>query len=123
MKNDIKIEIRVLYLENQSNIAQSQYAFAYTITITNQGEIGAQLLARHWLIMDENGHIEEVLGEGVVGQKPHLLPGESFQYSSGALIKTPTGSMKGTYGMISDEGERFEALIPEFVLSEPYTLH
>lgn len=123
MKNNIKIKIAVNYLEDQSNIPLGQYAYAYTISIKNQGQIGAQLLSRHWIITDESGSIEEVIGEGVVGQQPHLLPGEYFQYTSGAIIKTPTGSMKGAYMMVSDEGEDFTAEIAEFVLSKPYTLH
>ena len=123
MKNNIKIEVQVTYLADQSNIAQNQYAFAYNITITNNGEVGAQLRTRHWHIQDESGDVEDVIGEGVVGQQPHLMPGESYQYSSGSVIKTATGTMKGAYGMVNDEGERFEAEIPEFILSEPYTLH
>jgi len=123
MKNKIDINVEVTYLPNQSNILGSQYAFAYTITITNHGEIGAQLRTRRWLIQDETGQVEEVVGEGVVGQQPYLSPGESFKYSSGAIINTETGSMKGSYGMINDQGQRFEAIIPEFSLSEPYTLH
>lgn len=123
MKNNIKIKVQVSFIEEQSSAAINQYTFAYTITITNNGSIGAQLLTRRWLIQDETGRMEEVIGEGVVGQQPHIMPGESYQYSSGSVIKTATGTMKGTYGMINDEGERFEATIPEFVLSEPYTLH
>ena len=123
MKNNIKISVQVAYLEEQSNIPSGQYAFAYTITITNNGSVGAQLNTRYWQITDEAGEIEEVVGEGVVGQQPHLSPGESFNYSSGAVIKTITGSMKGSYGMINDDGYRFDAEIPEFVLSKPYTLH
>ena len=123
MKNNIKIDVKVSFIEEQSSAAINQHTFAYTITITNNGSIGAQLLTRRWLIQDETGRMEEVIGEGVVGQQPHIMPGESYQYSSGSVIKTATGTMKGTYGMINDEGERFEATIPEFVLSEPYTLH
>ena len=123
MKNKIDINVVVTYLPNQSNIPESHYAFAYTITITNHGETGAQLKTRRWLIQDETGQVEEVVGEGVVGQQPHLSPGESFEYTSGAIISTETGSMKGSYGMINDQGQRFEAVIPEFSLSEPYTLH
>ena len=123
MKNKIDINVEVTYLPNHSNIPGSQYAFAYTITITNHGETGAQLKTRRWLIQDETGQVEEVVGEGVVGQQPHLSPGESFEYTSGAIINTETGSMKGSYGMINDQGQRFEAVIPEFSLSEPYTLH
>ena len=123
MKNKIEVNVEVTYLPEQSNLVSSQYAYAYTITITNNGETGAQLRTRRWLIQDESGETEEVIGEGVIGQQPHLSPGESFKYSSGAVISTETGTMKGSYGMISDLGQRFDALIPEFSLSEPYTLH
>ena len=123
MKNKIEVNVEVTYLPEQSNLVNSQYAYAYTITITNNGETGAQLTTRRWLIQDESGETEEVIGEGVIGQQPHLSPGESFKYSSGAVISTETGTMKGTYGMISDQGQRFDAVIPEFTLSEPYTLH
>ena len=123
IKNKIEVSVKVTYLPTQSNISGGQYAYAYTITITNNGESGAQLRTRHWLIQDESGEVEEVIGEGVIGQQPHLSPGESFEYSSGAIISTVTGSMKGSYGMINDQGQRFDAVIPEFTLSEPYTLH
>ena len=123
MKNKIEVNVEVTYLPEQSNLVNSQYAYAYTITITNNGETGAQLRTRRWLIQDESGETEEVIGEGVIGQQPHLSPGESFKYSSGAVINTETGTMKGSYGMISDQGQRFDAVIPEFTLSEPYTLH
>ncbi|WP_416677067.1 Co2+/Mg2+ efflux protein ApaG [Candidatus Pseudothioglobus sp. Uisw_016] len=123
MKNKIEVNVEVTYLPEQSNLVNSQYAYTYTITITNNGETGAQLRTRRWLIQDESGETEEVIGEGVIGQQPHLLPGESFKYSSGAVISTETGTMKGSYGMISDQGQRFDAVIPEFTLSEPYTLH
>ena len=123
MKNKIEVNVEVTYLPEQSNLVNSQYAYAYTITITNNGETGAQLRTRRWLIQDESGETEEVIGEGVIGQQPHLSPGESFKYSSGAVIRTETGTMKGSYGMISDQGQRFDAVIPEFTLSEPYTLH
>ena len=123
MKNKIEVNVAVTYLAGQSNITNAQYAYAYTITITNNGETGAQLRTRHWIIQDESGEVEEVVGEGVIGQQPHLSPGESFEYSSGAIISTETGSMKGSYGMINDQGQRFDAIIPEFTLSEPYTLH
>jgi len=123
MQNKIKVEVQVTYIEEQSNIPSNKYAFAYTITITNLGQIGAQLRTRCWQIMDEAGEIEEVTGEGVIGQQPHISPGDNFKYSSGAMIKTPTGSMKGYYRMINDDGKRFKAEISEFVLSKPYTLH
>ena len=123
MQNNIEIKVKVNYLPNQSDIPNSQYAYTYTITITNKGACGAQLRTRRWIIEDESGEIEEVVGEGVIGQQPYLSPGESFEYSSGAIISTETGSMRGSYGMINDEGKRFDADIPEFSLSEPYTLH
>ncbi len=123
MKNNIQINVQVNFVDEQSDATISQYTFAYTITITNNGSTGAQLLTRRWRITDETSHTEDVIGEGVVGQQPHLMPGESYRYSSGSIIKTPTGTMKGAYGMVNDEGERFKAEIPEFVLSEPYTLH
>ena len=123
MQNNIEIEVQVTYLPNQSDIPNSQYAYAYTITIANKGDCGAQLRTRRWLIEDETGNVEEVVGEGVIGQQPYLSPGEIFEYSSGAVISTETGTMKGSYGMINDNGRRFEADIPEFALSEPYTLH
>jgi len=123
MKNKIEVNVEVTYLPEQSNLVSRQYAYAYTITITNNGDTGAQLRTRRWIIQDESGETEEVIGEGVIGQQPHLSPGESFKYSSGAVISTETGTMKGSYGMISDQGQRFDAVIPEFTLSEPYTLH
>jgi ApaG protein len=122
MENNIKITVKVTPIETQTIPFKSQYAFAYTITISNQGKVGSRLISRHWFIQDETGQIEEVIGEGVVGEQPHLLPNESFEYTSGAMIKTPTGTMKGKYNMISDTGEHFSVEIAEFVLSKPYTL-
>jgi ApaG protein len=122
MKNNIKITVQVSPLPQFTNPFESKYVFSYTITIVNNGEIGMQLLNRHWIIQDEMGYIEEVTGKGVVGEQPHLLPGESFEYTSGSVIKTQTGTMKGNYSMINDDGEHFDVDIPEFVLSEPYTL-
>ncbi len=122
MKKAIKVEVQATYLEEQSDAARSQFAHAYTINITNHSDTGAQLLSRHWEIQDETGHIDTVVGEGVVGQQPHISAGESFEYSSAAVIHTPTGTMKGNYIMLGDDGERFHVEIPEFILSEPYTL-
>ena len=92
------------------------HAFAYTITIANTGEVAAQLISRHWLIVDAMGHTEEVKGLGVVGHQPLLKPGESFQYTSGARLRTATGTMRGSYFCVAEDGERFEALVPEFAL-------
>lgn len=92
------------------------YGFAYTVTITNTGEVAAQLIARHWIIVDANGHREEVKGLGVVGAQPLVKPGESFQYSSGSRLRTPSGTMHGSFFCVAEDGERFEAEIPMFVL-------
>jgi ApaG protein len=104
------------YIAPQSSPKDSIYGFAYTVTITNTGQVAAQLISRHWEIVDANGHVEEVKGLGVVGHQPLLKPGESFQYSSGSRLRTPTGAMHGTYFCVAEDGERFEALIPMFVL-------
>ena len=104
------------YLPQQSSPDDGIYGFAYTVTITNTGLVTAQLISRHWEIVDANGHVEEVKGLGVVGHQPLLKSGESFQYSSGSRLRTPTGAMHGTYFCVAEDGERFEALIPMFVL-------
>lgn len=104
------------YLSEQSSPEDGVYAFAYTITITNTGDVAAQLISRHWIIENARGHREEVKGLGVVGKQPLLRPGESFQYTSGTHLDTPTGSMLGSYFCVAEDGERFEALIPEFAL-------
>ena len=119
----IQVAARAFYLEQQSNPDQDRYVFAYTIVIQNQGTIPAKLLSRHWLITDSNGKIEEVRGEGVVGEQPYLRPGEGFQYTSGAILETSVGSMTGSYQMLADDGMHFEADIPAFVLSIPRPLH
>ena len=105
------------HIPQQPAPGDSIYAFAYTVTITNTGQVAAQLISRHWEIVDANGQVEEVKGLGVVGQQPMLKPGESFQYSSGSRLRTPTGAMHGTYFCVAEDGERFEALIPMFVLN------
>lgn len=97
--------------------------FAYTITIENQGDEPAQLLDRHWIITDADGNAQEVRGQGVVGEQPHLKPGERFEYTSGTVLPTPIGSMHGSYGMIGDDGQRFEAPIPAFSLASTTTIH
>jgi ApaG protein len=119
----IAITVKTVYLPGRSKPEEDRYFFAYTITIRNQGETTAQLLSRHWIITDADGNRQEVRGEGVVGKQPILAPGESFEYTSGTFLATPVGTMKGSYQMIASEGRRFEANIPEFVLSYPRTLH
>jgi len=122
-RNKIIVETAPQYIASQSSPKEDRYVFAYTITITNAGIIPAKLLSRHWLITDSNGKIQEIKGEGVIGEQPYLKPGESFRYSSGAMIETPVGVMQGKYLLISDNGENFKAPIPKFTLSIPRTLH
>jgi len=119
----IQIRVETTYLADQSKPEEGLYAFAYTITITNQGQRPAQLLTRHWIITDANGKVQEVRGDGVVGQQPWLQPGERFQYTSGTYLGAPVGSMEGSYGMVTEQGERFDALIPPFSLAIPRVLH
>lgn len=115
-KYQFTCEVEPQYLSEQSAPEEDLYAFAYTITITNTGDVTAQLIARHWIIDDAQGHAEEVKGLGVVGNQPLLRPGESFQYTSGTRLRTPSGSMRGSYFCVAEDGERFEALVPEFAL-------
>jgi len=122
-KNKIIVEATPQYIESQSSPDANRYVFAYTITITNIGLKPATLLSRHWLITDSNGKVQEVKGDGVIGEQPHLQPGESFRYTSGAMIETPVGVMQGKYLLISDSGDNFKAAIPKFTLSIPRTLH
>ena len=119
----IEVSVETRYLEDQSDPAEGRYAFAYTITIHNGGRVPAKLLTRHWLITDANGRVQEVRGEGVVGEQPHLRPGQGFRYSSGTVIDTPVGSMQGSYQMVADDGERFDAPIAAFRLAMPGVLN
>lgn len=111
------------YIAEQSEPAQDRFVFAYTITIRNNGTVPAKLLNRHWIVTDANGKVQEVRGAGVVGEQPHLAPGESFRYTSGTQIATPVGSMHGSYGMLADDGTRFDAEIPAFSLGDRGRLH
>jgi len=113
-----RVEVQPSYLPEQSDPAEDVYTFAYTITIANTGEVPAQLISRHWIITDANGQVEEVKGLGVVGHQPLLRPGQSFQYTSGCRLRTPTGSMRGSYFCVAEDGERFETDIPEFLLDD-----
>jgi ApaG protein len=122
-KYRITVQAVSQYLPDQSDEADRRYVFAYTITITNTGETTAQLMSRHWIITDADSQVQEVRGMGVVGEQPTLRPGESFQYSSGSAIATPVGTMAGSYQMVADDGTRFDAEIPTFVLSVPRVLH
>jgi ApaG protein len=122
-QNSIQVDVSTHYIEGQSNPAEDNYVFAYTITIRNTGNTGAQLMSRHWLITDADGGVQEVFGEGVIGQQPFLQPGEDFSYTSGTSIPTPVGVMQGSYQMRSESGGTFEALIAPFSLAMPHILH
>jgi ApaG protein len=117
-KYRFRVEVEPQYLPEQSAPEQDLYSFAYTITITNTGEVPAQLISRHWIIADALGHIEEVKGLGVIGQQPLLKPGESFQYTSGCRLRTASGTMQGSYFCVAEDGARFETEIPAFVLDD-----
>lgn len=119
----MEIDVETVYVEDQSIPEAERFVFAYTITIRNVGEVATRLLTRHWVITDANGKVQEVRGEGVVGQQPHLEPGEGFRYTSAAMIETPVGSMHGAYSLLADDGMEFEAEIPPFSLAVPNTLH
>ena len=119
----VEVEIETQYIDEQSLPDQDHYVFAYTITIHNNGDVPAQLLRRHWVITDANNKVQEVKGEGVVGEQPHLKPGERYRYTSGTMLETPVGTMRGSYQMIADDGVEFDADIPQFTLSMPRTLH
>jgi ApaG protein len=121
--NNIKVDVETRYIEDQSNPEQNYYVFAYTITIQNKGQQSAQLLTRHWVITDSNQKVQEVRGDGVVGEQPLLKPGEQFVYTSGTMLETAMGTMKGSYQMLADDGSQFDATVDEFVLSTPRVLH
>jgi ApaG protein len=117
-KYQFRIEVEPQYLPEQSAPGQSVFSFSYTITITNTGEVPAQLISRHWIIANAAGELEEVKGLGVVGHQPLLKPGEAFQYTSGCRLRTPSGTMHGSYFFVAEDGERFEVEIPEFALDD-----
>jgi ApaG protein len=119
----IRVDVSTSYVDDQSKPDESRYVFSYTITIHNEGTVPAKLLTRHWLITDANGKVQEVRGDGVVGEQPHLQPGQGFRYSSGAVIETPVGAMQGSYQMVADDGAHFDAQIAPFRLAKPGLLH
>ena len=120
---EIVIQVATDYVDEQSEPDSDRYVFAYTITITNNGNVPARLISRHWIITDANGKVQEVSGDGVVGEQPHLNPGEEFRYSSGAVLETPVGAMQGLYRMEADNGVNFDAPIAPFTLAVPGVLH
>jgi ApaG protein len=127
MNNDsthnITVKVDPFYIEDQSAPDENRYVFAYTVNIQNTGTVAAKLMTRHWIITDANGKIQEVRGQGVVGEQPYLRPGEGFQYTSGAVLDTAVGTMRGSYQMVGEDGNQFDAEIPIFTLSVPRTLH
>ncbi|MCH8248316.1 MAG: Co2+/Mg2+ efflux protein ApaG [Proteobacteria bacterium] len=120
---DIRIQVATRYIDDQSDPDINRYVFAYTITISNSGDVAARLISRHWIITDANGKVQEVNGDGVVGEQPHLNPGEVFRYTSGAVLETPLGAMQGLYRMEADNGIGFDAPIEPFTLVVPGLLN
>jgi ApaG protein len=123
ISNKMHIEVLPAYIKEQSDPSNNHYVFSYTVTIRNDGDQPARLLTRHWVITDGDGQVQEVQGEGVIGEQPHLQPGEGFQYTSGTFMNTPVGTMQGSYQMVADDGKKFDAEIPSFTLSVPNVLH
>jgi len=121
--NELSINVTTRYLDDQSAPDRSNFVFTYSVSIKNNGKVGAQLISRHWVITDANNRIEEVRGLGVVGRQPLLQPGEEFEYTSGTQLSTPQGSMQGEFLFVAEDGQQFEVKVPEFVLSLPRTLH
>jgi ApaG protein len=121
--NNVRVEVQSQYAPEHSQPFQQEWFFYYTIRITNEGNGTVQLVSRHWIATDATGHVEEVTGPGVVGEHPVLAPGESFQYTSGWPLKTPTGVLRGTYQMVDEKGGQFDVEIAPFALHEPDTIH
>jgi ApaG protein len=119
----IEVHVSTRFLPDQSQPGERRFVFAYTIRIHNAGRVAAKLVSRHWLITDDDGNVQEVRGEGVVGEQPWLRPGDDFEYTSGAVLETPLGTMHGSYQMLADDGTRFDAPIAAFTLSVPRVLH
>ncbi len=122
-KYEIQVSTQVAFVEEQSDVNNDHYVFAYTITLVNTGTVAAQLISRHWIIADAEGKSQEVKGLGVVGEQPLLKPGEKFEYTSGTSIATPVGTMQGSYQMVAEDGTKFEAPVAKFALSMPRVLH
>jgi len=120
---DIRISVKTEFLPSESDVTGERYVFAYTISVENHGVQAAKLLSRHWIITDAENRVQEVKGEGVIGEQPRLNNGESFRYTSGTMIQTPVGSMQGSYQMIADDGYTFDAVIAPFTLAMPGMLH
>jgi len=123
IEHDIRVQVSTAYVAEQSETEAHRYVFSYTVTIVNQGTRPAQLISRHWIVTDADGNEQEVRGEGVVGEQPTLRPGEGFRYTSGAVLETPVGSMRGSYQLVDDQGQHFDTPIAPFTLAVPGALH
>lgn len=121
--NDINVLVDTYYIDAESDTEMNRFVFAYTITIKNKGTVAAKLISRHWIITDANSQVQEVKGKGVIGEQPRLEPGESFKYTSGSMIETPVGSMQGSFQMITDDNESFNAEVAPFSLAIPHMLN
>ena len=119
----IRVQVQSQFSPAHSHPHQSRWFFLYTVNITNESEDTVQLVTRHWVISDASGHVEEVRGPGVVGQQPLLEPGQSFEYTSGYPLTSPYGAMRGSYQMVTADGQQFDAEIAEFALRAPFTVH
>ena len=119
----LQVKVETHYLSERSDPTNRHFVFAYTITITNQGSVGVQLMTRHWIVTDGDENVQHVRGEGVVGEQPHIMPGENYQYTSGTVLETPVGTMEGSYQLIADDGAQIDAEIPKFVLTARTSLH
>ena len=122
-KYAFSVSVQTAYLPDQSSADDHRFAFSYTVIITNVGAIAAQLISRHWIITDDNGHVNEVKGLGVTGAQPLLQPKEQFEYTSGTLLNTPAGMMRGSYQIVAEDGTAFQATIAPFTLAVPRVLH
>lgn len=119
----IEVQVQSRFVPDQSRPHDNRFVFAYTVRLRNAGAVPARLLTRHWMITDANGKVQEVRGDGVIGEQPWMRPGDDYEYTSGAVLETAVGTMGGSYQMLADDGTSFEAPIPTFTLSIPRTLH
>ncbi|MFT6339677.1 MAG: ApaG protein [Alcanivorax sp.] len=122
-RHNIQVSVETEFLADQSDVDNQRWVFAYHITIRNEGTVSARLLTRHWVITDGEERVQEVHGEGVIGEQPHIAPGQAFSYTSGAILETEVGSMRGSYQMIAEDGTHFDAQVPMFTLAVPHALH
>ena len=122
-RHNIQVSVDTEFLADQSDPDSLRWVFAYHITIRNEGSVSARLLTRHWVITDGEERVQEVHGEGVIGEQPHIAPGQTFSYTSGAILATEVGSMRGSYQMIGEDGTHFDAHVPMFTLAVPHALH